>query len=133
MMSGRQRAFVSHSSTSRLTGKAFLAEALLILLFVVCSVAIISQMFAASSERARQSYNLSNAIELATSAAEEFSCSPESVNEEFSAKGLLVSRSVESVTLEAGVMYKAHISVSDPNTGSQVYSLDTSRYVSGVS
>lgn len=122
------------------TGTAFMVEALVLLFFLVASLAVFTQLFAYSANGAKQAQRLTQATELAQNAAEEFSANPQAVAagqtvglgtaQGGNADGFTVSCNVSDEAQGHGTYYTAHISVSD-NEG-EAYALDASRYVEGV-
>lgn len=90
---------------------SFLVEAMLLLLFVMASLAVITSMLAESAERAAQSQALTDAVTLATTAAERFSADPLSAPTEGVAQNLVFTCDVTSDAREGGTMYKASIAV----------------------
>lgn len=121
------------------TTTAFMIETLVLLFFLVASLAAFTQLFAYSANSAKQAQRLTQATELAQNAAEEFSANPQAVAEG-KAVGLGVAQGTDdsltttcTVTSEpqsSGTYYTAHISVSDSQ--GEAYTLDASRYVEGV-
>lgn len=100
----------------RWSGSAFLVEAMLLLVFVMASLAVFTQLFAASAERAVESRAMTDAVALAATTAERFSADPQDV-ERVQVVGELCA--VCQVTPEArpgGTMYYATISVYEANT-----------------
>lgn len=123
----------SWSSTS------FLVEALILLVVLIASMAVFITLFAHAASGANDAARLSSATAIAQNAAEEFSSNPQAVAAgkkvgEGVAKSdggdFDVTCKVSSEEEGAGVLYTATITVSDD--AGEVYSLDTSRYVSGV-
>lgn len=119
------------------TGTAFMVEALVLLFFLVASLAVFTQLFAYSANEAKQAGRLTQATAIAENAAEEFSVNPTAVAQgkpvgqaaAQGADGFTVSCDVSAETQAAGTFYTAHISVSD-NEG-EAYALDAARYVEG--
>ena len=118
---------------SRWSGTAFLVEAMLLLVFVVASIAVITQLFSASVNQIQDSERLSQAVALTTSQAERFAASPGSAAGEESSDDLRIVCEVEDERTAAGTLYRAHITAYDQVTNEVVYSIDTSRYESEVS
>ena len=125
---------LSWSSTS------FLVEALILLVVLIASMAVFTTLFVHASSGANDAARLSSATAIAQNAAEEFSSNPQAVaagkkvGEGMAKAGSSdfdVTCKVSSENEGAGVLYTATITVSDD--AGEVYSLSTSRYVSGVS
>lgn len=133
-------------------GAAFIVESLLLVVFIAASFAIVLQMLGDAYEKSVASDRLANAVILAMNDAEEFSADPtqgpDHVNFIDGESGLVplpdgasadldgrydgspvynVSREISEDVSDAGVMYRAHISVECG--GDDVYALDTARYV----
>ena len=114
---------------------AFLIEALVLMAVLIASMAVFTQLFTHSAVAAHQAENLTRATLLAQNAAEEFSSDPAAVaagnvSAVDGSDGLTVSCDVDSDAQGRGVLYTAHITVSDDS--GEVYALDASRYESGV-
>lgn len=104
-------------------GAAFIVEALLLLVFLAGSLAVLMELNADADAAGRQSADLMEAMTLASNAAEEFAANPELVtatgalgDEEEAARvrygtGLVMTRTVEAEPLAAGTMYRARIAV----------------------
>lgn len=118
---------------------AFVVETLILLVALVSSMGVLTQLFSRSIAASQQSERLCQAVDVAENAAEEFAADPAGV-----AAGKKVGRGVAlkgrdgyKVSCEtaqakrnAGTLWRAHITVSDSQ--GKVYSLDTSRYASEV-
>ena len=120
---------------SNWSSTAFLVESLVLLFFLIACLAVFTQMFAHSWQASSDASRLSAACVVAQNAAEEFEANPQTVQNgtfdvnDANGASFCVSRTVESEAAAAGIMYTAHISVSD-NTG-EVYSLEAQRYMEG--
>ena len=120
---------------SNWSSTAFLVESLVLLFFLIACLAVFTQMFAHSWQASSDASRLSAACVVAQNAAEEFEANPQTVQNgtfdvnDANGANFCVSRTVESEATAAGIMYTAHISVSD-NTG-EVYSLEAQRYMEG--
>ena len=97
-------------------GAAFIVEALVLLVFLIASLAVIMQVIAGAHERSIEADRLSNAIILASNDAEAFAADPTSGN------------TGGEYVLVDGQLYTAHIYVSCG--GEATYQIDTARYVS---
>ena len=129
---------------------SFLVEAMLLLLFIMASLAILTSMFAESAERSVQSRSLTEAVALATSAAERFSADPSSVAANEVEGGYIVTCDVAKEPRPGGTMYRATVrvyeaegeSAGEGKTTSEepastvaqkaIYELSTCKYESGV-
>ena len=144
----------------RWPGAAFLIEALLLLVFVMASLAVLTQMFATASDHANRSRDLTDAVAATSTVAECFAAEPTSVPEKQSIGNMHVTCLVTIEHRAGGTLYSAHIcaysneddadralaqqresggSTSHADTmddsGSvlePIYSIDTSKYESGV-
>ncbi len=117
---------------------AFLVEAMVLLFFLVASIAIFVQAFGASIEASSQASRLSSACQVAQAAAEEFEAYPAAVadgktmGEGVAANGterFQVACNVESKAAGTGFLYTATITVSDEL--GEAYSLQASTYEQG--
>lgn len=96
---------------SRWSGVAFLIEAMLLLVFVMASLAVFTQLFAESGERANQSKALTDAVAIASTTAERFAADPQGIDSRFEYEGLLVTCDVTSETRAGGTLWHADIAV----------------------
>lgn len=128
-------------------GAAFIMESLVLLVFLVASLAVIMQLMGGAHERGTDADELSNAVVLASNDAEAFAADPTNgnrtatfslVNDELveladvgdtaTAHRYDVTRTVQQHDESAGTLYEARIEVACD--GRVVYGIDTSRYVS---
>lgn len=130
-MANRQKSGRMRSTT------AYIIEALALLAVLVASMAVFTQLFAASTETANESSRLCRAVSVAENAAEEFSADPSAVaggestglgTANGTSDGFTVRTKVTQDKQEAGTLWHAHITVSDD--AGVAYKLDTQRYVS---
>lgn len=129
-------------------GAAFIVESLVLLVFLMASLAVLMQVMGNAHERGIEADKLSNAIILASNDAETFAADPTTGDRtaQFSlvdgelveltgaedaagAERYEVERTVQQHAEKAGTLYEAHIEVS--SGGNAVYEVNTSRYVSG--
>ena len=119
------------------SGMAVLMEAMILLLFLVGSLAVMTQLFAASALRAREGEQLAQAVALATDAAERFAADPATAPASSTEGDLVVACDVTSEPTDAGTLYHATITVTDAGaqnaSEAPLYTLATTRYVEGVS
>lgn len=104
----------------RWAGAAFLVEAMLLLLFLVASMAIFTQLFAATAERANESRNLTDAVAIATSTAERFAANPADAACDEVKDGLRVICDVAPSKRDGGTIYYATISVYDAKKAGEI-------------
>lgn len=127
----------------RWSGAAMLVEAMLLLAFLIASLAVLTQVFATAVEKANQGTQLTAAVAAASETAERFAANPAAVSEEQIVGDLLVVCKVTDEPRKAGVLHHADISVYaappgvDANAGARpqgepVYTVSTSHYESGV-
>ena len=118
---------------------AFVVETLILLVALVSSMGVLTQLFSRSIAVSQQSDRLCQAVDVAENAAEEFACDPagvaagKKVGRGVALKGCggyKVSCETEQVKRSAGTLWRAHITVSDSQ--GKIYALDTSHYVSEV-
>lgn len=129
----RRRAHPAEQRTHH--GRAFVIEALFLLVFMMGSLAVLTSLMVSSYERGAASDDLSRAVVLAANDAEAFAADPagetlgtaEGTGASGSEDGFQLARTVEQRAQEAGTLYEAHITVS--HDGDVIYELDTSRYV----
>ncbi len=108
-------------------GMAFLIEALVVLAFLMTSLAIFVQLFSSAQIEGKDAARLSRAVLVATNAAEEFSAHPDAAPASTSEDGFTVTCDVTNNKRKAGTLYNATITVLDGEE--QVYVLQTARYV----
>lgn len=141
------------ASSSTWQNAAFVIEALVLLAALTASIAVFTSLFSKSIVLSSDATKLTRAVQLAESAADEFSSNPEAVAAgqsvgtgvaagEADAEGLSVSVDVEESPADAGTLYTAHVSVVDTaaaasdgasaqgSDGTVIYALDVTRYVS---
>ena len=112
-------------------GIAFLIEALVVLAFLMISLAVFVKLFSSAQLEARSSNRMSEAVQLATNRAEEFSADPTHATGEKEEDGLKLTCEEKPTKRAAGTLYEATITVHDERFGQQnIYTLATSRYVS---
>ena len=124
-------------------GTAFVVEALVLLAFLAFALAMFMQLFGAAHNRGVEERQLTQAVLLASNAAEEFAAMPlaGTQSEAFDGDGdalgaaadagegdYLVTREVVPEPTEGGTLYHASIAVS--RDGEVVYELETARYAS---
>lgn len=111
-------------------GIAFIMEALVLLLFIALCLAIFMRLFGDAEVIGEESSRLETAVVLAEDAAESFAADPESIGEGLTLhqKAYVVECSSTSRQGRAGKLYTCDIVVS--YKGEELYTLQTSRYVS---
>ena len=131
--------FVSRTTTRKArtswSSVAFIVESILLLVFLMGSLAVLTQVFTASLTRSIESRTLDAATIAATSTAERFAADPTEVEESTQVGDLQVTCTVTEHPRVQGVLYEAHIDVYDNSpegSGNVVYSITTSRYESGA-
>lgn len=116
---------------------AFMVEALILLVVLIASMAVFTQLFARSWTRANDSDRLTNAVVVAQNAAEEFCSDPAAVkNGQTVGQGIAkngtdefkVNCTITETAKDAGTLYTANISVSDDE--GVAYQVTSSQYVS---
>ena len=113
---------------------AFIVESILLLLFLVASLAVLTKIFSASLNHSVESRTLDAATIAASSIAEHFAADPESVQERTVLGDLVIMCKVTDEERPGGLMKYADISVydlSESSNGSAIYTISTSRYESG--
>lgn len=119
------------SRRTRRGNRAFIVETLVLFVFLIVSFTVIVQLYVASAGLAQQSLELERAATAAANVAERFSADPTSGKLDVSEDKLTVTCEVTPEATPTGTLYRAHIVATA--SGTQVYTLDTARYVSGVS
>ena len=113
------------------TSVAFIVESILLLVFLVGSLAVLTQLFVTSLNQSVKSRTLDAATIAASTIAEHFAADPSDVADEVQLGDLKVTCQVSEELHDNGTLYVAHIDVFDL-TGSSgdesVYSLETARY-----
>lgn len=119
-------------------GKAFLVEALVLLVFLVASLSILVALFVQARTEADEGERLSQAVQLAQNAAEEFAADPAgSQGLAIEDGGLVATVQVGEEAHESGSLLSATVTVVDEEgggsieAGEEIYRLDTARYVPG--
>lgn len=116
------------SDRSAWPGMAFILESLLLLLFVSASLAVLMSLFVQSQLLGEENVRRSEAIIVATNAAETFAADPTSLAPAFEQDGYQVSCEVEPQDTEAGTLMVAKIAVSFEDA--VLYELTTAGYQS---
>ena len=113
------------------SGVALVIEAMLVLLFVAASLAILTQLFASATVRAEQGRLLAEAVSVATNEAERFAANPEDAAGTTEEGDLVVRCEVSERETGAGTLYDATITVYQADGREPIYVLETSRYEGG--
>lgn len=127
-LSNASRGHARTHSRPAWSGLAVVVEAITLLLFLVWSLSIVTQLFAAAAARGEQGSDLATAVSLATSTAERFAASPADAEGTTTQDGLTVACAVEPESMGSGTLYHATIEVFAPNQSEPVYTLTTARY-----
>lgn len=129
---------------TRWSGAAFLVEAMLLLVFIMASLAVFTQLFSTSAERAIESRELTDAVAAASATAERFCANPLGVESELQVGDLRVICQVTPERRTGGIIYYATISVygdagesaskpAEPQAAPMpLYTVQTAKYESGV-
>ena len=113
-------------------GFAIVIEAMVLLAFLAASLAVITQLFAASAVRAGQGRELAAAVSCATNVAERFATHPDEAEGTTREGNLTVVCDVHEDQHDAGTLYHATITVFESDAETPVYVLETARYVGQV-
>lgn len=111
------------------TSVAFIVESMLLLVFLIGSMAVLTQVFSAALNQSVESRSLDAATIAAGSIAEHFAANPEDVQEETVLGDLRIVCDVTEEEHVSGTLYKANITVYDVQLGDSIYALDTACYV----
>ena len=114
------------------SGAAFIIEAMLLLVFLIGSLAVFTQLFATAAERGAHSGTLTSAVMAAENAAERFAADPAHMDEQLQAGELRVICDITSEKLAGGTLYHANIAVLAEGFAEPVYEIATSSYESEV-
>lgn len=137
-MTHQNSSITSRKEKSAWSSTAFMVEVLVLLFFLIASMAIFTQLFASSVTTSTNANRLSQATVIAQNAAEEFSADPaavaagKQVGSGVAANGgddMNVTCSVTTKKTTTGTRYTAHITVLDEDN--VVYELDATRFVEG--
>lgn len=141
----------AHGSRPRWAGAAFLVEAMLLLVFLIASFAVFTQLFAAAADRANRSEALTEAVVAASTVAERFAADPAAVQRETREGNMVVicdqavePRTAGNVVHATILVYAADGAPSDSSAaqasgngssaveGEPLYVIETARYVGEV-
>lgn len=130
---------------------AFIVEAMVLLVFLIASLAVFMQLFSAALERSEEGGTMTEAVAAASTTAERFSADPQGVPAVAEFDDLVVTCDVTPEKRDRGTLYYADIAVyrageapvasevpttatsaAPPDTSGAVYTISTSVYVSGV-
>ena len=95
---------------------SFIVEAMVLLVFLIASLAVFMQLFSASLQHSRESGELTDAVAAASSTAERFAADPQGVPAVAQVGDLLVTCNVKPVKHERGTLYQADIRVYGAST-----------------
>ena len=130
---------ITETEAPRWSGAAVLVESMLLLVFLIASLAVFTQMFATSVGRADESAKLTAAVAAASETAEQFAANPMRVAGERTVDDLLVVCDVQGEQRQSGTLYHADIAVYAPSgqaaasaDGEPVYKVSTSHFESEV-
>ena len=126
MLTGRRK-----STRPSWSGVAFVVEAMLLLVFLVGSLALFTSLFASSVKRGDESRELTVAVAVASDTAERFAADPLSVPASAVKNDMVVTCDVTNDARDGGIYRKALITVYDAES-QPVYSVTTAVYESGV-
>lgn len=122
----------THHERPSWAGMAMVVESMLLLIFLIGSLAIIIQLFAKATVRAKEGERLAEAVAYATSAAERFASDPLTAEGTTTYDDLLVVCEVGENPTRTGTLYQATITVMASDATEPVYELTTSRYLREV-
>lgn len=113
---------------------AFIVEAMLLLVFLIASLAVFMQLFSLAIEKSQDSGHLTDAVAAASTTAERFAAEPDSVPAVSKVNGLTVKCDVTPTKHDRGTVFTANIAVylGNDTTGEPIYTVTTSSYESGV-
>lgn len=114
------------------SGAAFIIEAMLLLVFLIGSLAVFTQLFATAAERGSQSGVLTAAVMAAENTAERFAVDPSGIDRQMQVDDLQVICDVTDKEFAGGTLYHADIAVFTEGSTDPVYVLSTSSYESEV-
>ena len=134
---------------------AFIVEAMVLLVFLIASLAVFMQLFSAALERSEEGGTMTGAVAAASTTAERFAADPQGVPAVAEFDDLVVTCDVTPEARDRGTLYHANIAVYRANEAPDapdasaastapsdaldaldepgaVYAISTSVYVSGV-
>lgn len=114
------------------SGVAFIIESMLLVVFLIASLSVFTQLFSSAVNNAEHSRSITAAVALASNSAERFAADPEEEAGETVSGNMRVVCDVTSEDRPAGTLYHATISVYNGPVAEPVYTIQTARYVSGV-
>lgn len=97
-------------------GVAFLVEAMLLLVVLIASLAVFTQLFGAAVDRGERSEQLSQAVAAVSSATEEFIANPSQAGGVWRQGDLVVSCQVEGEERAGGTLWHATVSAYPAST-----------------
>ena len=123
-------------------GRAFILEILVVMIFVIVSIAVLAQIFALAKHENDDSTSLSYAVIIATNEAELFAANPtdnsvryyQITNNALEETGnpdtdsFSVLKNTRTIRTEAGILYETNLEIVRHNQ--TIYSLTSARYVS---
>lgn len=117
-------------------GKAFLIEAMLLLAILVASLGVLMTLFVNARVESAQGERLTQAVQLAKNAAEQFAADPLGASDlVLRSDGLTATVQVTEEAHERGVLARALVTVTDEDPvraadeGAPSYELATARYI----
>ena len=116
------------------TSTAFIVEAIVLLVALIASLAVLVLSFTIALNRSVESRTLDAATIAASSIAEHFAANPADVQDETVLGDLRITCTVTDEAREGGVMHHARIDVFEISAGdgaTPMYSIETARYESG--
>ena len=109
-------------------GMALIVETMVLLLFLVASLAVITEVFADATVRARRGEELARAVAAVTTVAERFAADPVGTGGTTTENGMVVSCVVSAENAGAGTLWHATVTAVSPTTGDELYTLATAHY-----
>lgn len=100
-----------HISRPAWANVAFIVEAMLLLVFLIASLAVFMQLFSVALERSEQGGTMTKAVAVGSAVAEEFAAYPEDVQAVTELDGMVVTCDIDKVERTGGTMYYADIAV----------------------
>ena len=113
-------------------GVAFLVEAIILMMFLVATMAVFTNLLMGSQALSSNTHELTAAIVATANEAESFATHPSEGGTTATRDGFTITCTTEAIPQAGGMLYVAHL-VTENAAGQEVYQLTTSKYVSEVS
>lgn len=110
---------------------AFFVEAIILMIFLVATMAVFTNLLMGSQVRSAETRQLTNAIVATSNEAEAFAINPHEGTTVTSGDGFTITCTAEATPGKGGTLYSAQLITTNAQ-GAEIYRLSTSKYVSEV-